>query len=181
MPTIRILAILILISVGSVSAVTVSLRGNESQSSTFKTEIGEQFKVDIFVEPEGESIAGFAIFLSFDNRFLEIVDSDSEKARIQPVKISQEVPENWRVFDNDTHADPGNEIDLFQIDYVQTSVGGGDLITDPTVIGHVTFRSNLATSSTSVVFDADASVSRITEATVVNAEKNQQQVVFSNI
>ena len=180
MPTIRILAILILISVGSASAVTVSLRGNESQSSTFETEIGEQFKVDIFVEPEGESIAGFAIFLSFDNRFLEIVDSDSEKARIQPVKISQEVPENWRVFDNDTHADPGNEIDLFQIDYVQTSVGGGDLITDPTVIGQVTFKSNLATSSTSVVFDADASVSRITEATVVNAEKNQQQVVFSN-
>ena len=116
MPTIRILAILILISVGSASAVTVSLRDNESQSSTFKTEIGEQFKVDIFVEPEGESIAGFAIFLSFDNRFLEIVDSDSEKARIQPVKTSQEVPENWRVFDNDTHADPGNEIDLFQID-----------------------------------------------------------------
>ena len=55
MPTIRILAILILISVGSASAVTVSLRGNESQSSTFKTEIGEQFTVDIFVEPEYRS------------------------------------------------------------------------------------------------------------------------------
>ena len=95
MRTIRILAVLVLVSAGSTSAVTISLRDNRSKNSTFKTEIGEQFQVDILVEPGGESIAGFAVFLSFDNRFLEIVDSDSEKARIQPVKISQEVPENW--------------------------------------------------------------------------------------
>ena len=181
MRTIRILAILVLVSAGSTSAVTISLRDNRSKKSTFKTEIGEQFQVDILVEPGGESIAGFAVFLSFDNRFLEIVDSDSEKARIQPVKISQEVPENWGIFDNDTHADPGNDIDLFQIDYVHTSIGGGDLITDSTVIGQITFKPKLAISSTSIVFDVDASVSRITEVTVVNAEKNQQQVAFSNM
>ena len=179
--TIRILAILVLVSAGSTSAVTISLRDSRSKNSTFKTEIGEQFQVDILVEPEGESIAGFAVFLSFDNRFLEIVDSDSEKARIQPVKISQEVPENWGIFDNDTHADPGNDIDLFQIDYVHTSIGGGDLITDSTVIGQITFKPKLAISSTSIVFDVDVSVSRITEVTVVNAEKNQQQVAFSNM
>ena len=181
MPTIRILPILILAFVGSASAVTVSLRDSEFQRSTFKTQIGEQFQVDILVEPKGESIAGFAIFLSFDNQFLEIVDSDPEKVRMQPVKTSQEVPENWRVFDNDTHADPGNGIDLFQIDYVQTSIGGGDLITDPTVIGQLTFKPNLATSSTSIVFDASTSISRITEVTVVNAENNQQQVAFSKM
>ena len=138
-------------------------------------------RVDILVEPEGESIAGFAVFLSFDNRFLDIVDSDSEKARIQPVKISQEVPENWGIFDNDTHAAPGNEIDLFQIDYVHTSIGGGDFITDPTVIGQITFKPKLAISSTSIIFDVDASVSRITEVTVVNSEKTQQQVELSNM
>ena len=135
MRTIRILAILVLVFAGSTSAVTISLRDNRSKNSTFKTEIGEQFQVDILVEPGGESVAGFAVFLSFDNRFLEIVDSDFEKARIQPVQTSQEVPENWGIFDNDTHGDPGNEIDLFQIDYVHTSIGGGDVITDSTVIG----------------------------------------------
>ena len=179
--TIRILAVLVLFSAGSISAVTISLRDSRSKNSTFKTEIGEQFQVDILVEPGGESVAGFAVFLSFDNRFLEIVDSDSEKARIQPVQTSQEVPENWGIFDNDTHGDPGNEIDLFQIDYVHTSIGGGDLITDPTVIGQITFKPKLAISSTSIAFDVDASVSRITEVTVVNAEENQQQVAFSNM
>ena len=181
MPTIRILPILILVFVGSANAVTVSLRGNESQSSTFKTQIGEPFKVDILVEPKGKSIAGFSIFLSFDNQFLDIVDSDPVRVGTQPVKISQEVPENWRVFDNDTHADPGNGIDLFQIDYVQTSIGGGDLIADPTVIGQLTFKPSLATSSTSIVFDADISISRVTEITFVNAENNQQQAAFSKV
>ena len=97
------------------------------------------------------------------------------------MQTSQEVPENWGIFDNDTHGDPGNEIDIFQIDYVHTSIGGGDLITDPTVIGQITFKPKLAISSTSIAFDVDASVSRITEVTVVNAEENQQQVAFSNM
>ena len=54
-----------------VEAATVALRGARAQSSNFAVNRDEEFEVKIFVSPQGQSVTGISVYLSFIASFID--------------------------------------------------------------------------------------------------------------
>ena len=66
MPRIRFCSIAILAVffsfISLTDAATIALRTGATQQSEFEANLGESFEVEIFVDPDGESLVGVSIF-----------------------------------------------------------------------------------------------------------------------
>ena len=167
--------------VSTADAASVALRSAVTQQSDFEASLGEPFEVEIFVDPEGESLVGLSLYLSFDDQFLELIDADPTIGGLQPIEAGQLIPPNWREFDNDTHGDPGNELVGFQVDYVRLSIVNDDKVDEVGVVGRLRFRPVRATASTTIAFDSDPGASRLTAIAIVTEDDTQQQIAFSEM
>ena len=190
MPRIRFCSIAILAVffsfISLTDAATIALRTGATQQSEFEANLGESFEVEIFVDPDGESLVGVSIFLSFEDQFLEVIDAEPVISSIQPVKAGPLIPRTWQIFDNDTHGDPGNGLPRFQIDYIRLSIADigntaireNEAVKEAGVVGRIRFRPLKATTLTTITFDSNQTTSRVTEATIVTGDNTQRQVDF---
>ncbi|MCZ6678620.1 MAG: Ig-like domain-containing protein [Candidatus Poribacteria bacterium] len=180
-PRLITIVVVLLTAVNSANTANLTLRSSISHQANFEINLGEPFEVELFVDPEGESLVGVSIYLSFDDQFLELTDANPTLGGFQPIEAGELIPPTWGAFDNDTHGDPGNNLAGFQIDYVRLSIVSDDAVTEAGVVGRIRFRPIGATASTTISVDSDAGASRLTEATIITSEELQRQVAFSTV
>ena len=171
MPAVNRLNILLclfaIVFIHQAQAATVALQSPTTNSSNFSANLGEEFEVGLFVHPQGQSITGVSIYLSFDDQFLELIDSDVASDGVQPVGRGPAVPEGWTTFENDTHGDPGNRFQNFQIDFAQgLFLGFEPALRNPGVVGIIRFRALRTINSTRITFDNVSPISRVTEVRI---------------
>ena len=155
-----------------VEAATVALRGARAQSSNFAVNRDEEFEVEIFVSPQGQSVTGVSVYLSFDERFLELIDANPGLNGVQPFANGPWLPDGWQIFDNDTHGDPGNRFINFQIDYAGQVLNTNAGVQSAGVAGVIRFKALQLTNTTRIVFDNVRPVSRVTQVTVASGGRH---------
>lgn len=170
--------ILLLTLTASSKAVVLSLRQYGTEVSDFQVDLDQPFIVDLHVDPKGESVVGLSIFLTYPDADLQLVDIDPTTPNVVEGVQPTELLQSWLVLDNDTHGDPGNDIDQGQVDYVQLLIFGDaeKAIINPSVVAQLEFRPRQATKQTILRFDEDEGRSRLTEATVLTKDRVQKQI-----
>ena len=170
--------ILLLTLTASSKAVVLSLRQYGTEVSDFQVDLDQPFIVDLHVDPKGESVVGLSIFLTYPDADLQLVDIDPTTPNVVEGVQPTELLQSWLVLDNDTHGDPGNDIDQGQVDYVQLLIFGDaeKAIINPSVVAQLKFRPRQATKQTRLRFDEDEGRSRLTEATVLTKDRAQKQI-----
>ena len=146
-------------------AVLIALRGAETKRTNFSVGSGKEFSLQVYIDPQGSRVTGFQIYLSFDDRYLKLLDATDKLTGLQPVKNGSGYPTGWQPLDNDTHGDPGNILRNFQIDYAAALMAIGDdvsVLSEPSVVGLIKFKTLQPVKNTSIHFDFIERVSRIT-------------------
>ena len=116
----RYFIVIILLFIGVVSqlsATSLFLQHAKTGDRDFFVNVEERFQVEMVIDPQGQQVTAFEIYLSFSDQYLELIDADPINPGIQPVKQGKALPNGWQIFDNDTHGDPGNKLSNFQIDF----------------------------------------------------------------
>ena len=156
--------------VGQLSATSIFLRHASTGDPDFFVGVEERFQVEMVIDPQGQQVTAFEIYLSFSEQHLELIDADPINPGIQPVKQGKDLPNGWQNFDNDTHGDPGNKLSNFQIDYSRGLIFGADLsIKKKSVIGEITFRAKEPTDVTKINIDNMKGANRLTVVRVGNS------------
>ena len=132
-------------------AIMAKLQEAKTKSSNFSASVGEIIDIDIYINTMGNQLAGVSIFLSFDDKYFELMDADTARSGIQPVKDGPFV--NWQVVENDTHGDPGNSIPKFQVDYAELTLSAQSTKSGDGVIGTIHLKPIKPVASTEIVFD----------------------------
>ena len=156
--------------VGQLSATSIFLRHSSTGDQDFFVGVEERFQVEMIIDPQGQQVTAFEIYLSFSEQHLELIDADPINPGIQPVKQGKDLPNGWQNFDNDTHGDPGNKLSNFQIDYSRGLIFGADLsIKKKSVIGEITFKAKEPTDATKINIDNMKGANRLTVVRVGNS------------
>ena len=119
-------------------AVLIALRHAENERTDFSVGSGKEFDLEVFIDPQGTRVTGFQIYLSFDDKYLRLIDATDKLTGLQPVRNGPAYPTGWQPLDNDTHGDPGNILRNFQIDYAAALMAIGDdisVLDQPGVVG----------------------------------------------
>ena len=152
------------------SATSIFLRHSSTGDQDFFVGVEERFQVEMIIDPQGQQVTAFEIYLSFSEQHLELIDADPINPGIQPVKQGKDLPNGWQNFDNDTHGDPGNKLVNFQIDYSRGLIFGADLsIKKKSVIGEITFKAKEPTDATKINIDNMKGANRLTVVRVGNS------------
>ena len=108
--------------VSRISANSFFLRHASTGDRDFFVGVDERFQVEMVIDPQGQQVTAFEIYLSFSDQYLELIDADPISPGLQPVKQGKDLPNGWQNFDNDTHGDPGNKLSNFKVDYSRGTV-----------------------------------------------------------
>ncbi|HIO49340.1 TPA: hypothetical protein EYN23_18615, partial [Candidatus Poribacteria bacterium] len=170
----RYYMVIILLFIGIVSqlsATSLFLQHDKTGDRDFFVNVEERFQVEMVIDPQGQQVTAFEIYLSFSDQYLELIDADPINPGIQPVKQGKDLPNGWQIFDNDTHGDPGNKLSNFQIDFSRGLIfGAADLaIKKKSVIGEISFRAKVPTDATTIKVDNMKGENRLTVVRVGNS------------
>ena len=134
------------------------------------------------IDPQGQQVTAFEIYLSFSDQYLELIDADPINPGIQPVKQGKDLPNGWQIFDNDTHGDPGNKLSNFQIDFSRGLIFGAAVlaIKKKSVIGEISFRAKVPTDATTIKVDNMKGENRLTVVRVGNSPTTPFTESFSS-
>ena len=167
--------------VSQLSATSFFLRHASTGDRDFFVGVEERFQVEMVIDPRGQQVTAFEIYLSFSDQYLELIDADPINPEIQPVKQGKDLPNGWQNFDNDTHGDPGNKLSNFQIDYSRGLIFGADLaIKEKSVIGEITFIAKAPTDATKINIDNMKGANRLTVVRVGNSPTTPFTEYFSS-
>lgn len=132
------------------------------------------FEVNLVLNTNGAEMNGFSAYLTFDDTYLEVLDSDPVEEGIQPFRLGPFIQDYLvEVIENDTHGDtlePGDEngIDGFQLDYTVGILDGS--ISGEGIAATVTLRSlpieGDDTITTNIVIDFDPENQRDTRFSI---------------
>jgi hypothetical protein len=115
----RLLVLLILSLPAQVLAINLELRRAGTSSSEVSVVVGEEIDVELWLDSAGQRVSGAAIFLSFDEAVLELVELDRDPSPgFQPFEQGGFLG-NGQVFRNDL-LDPDDPAASFagsQMDY----------------------------------------------------------------
>ena len=106
----------------------LELRVNGTSSSIAAVNVGDNISVNLFIRGNGESITGSAIFLEFDDSFIELVPvATLSNGTLRPFSAGRYL--QGTVFQNSTLDDQignsnANRIPLFQLYYSEDIPGG---------------------------------------------------------
>lgn len=92
----------------------IFLREKNSGSADIQVSQGDTVAIEVVVDVDTIPSQGVAFFISFDEEYFSVVDQGSDTLII-PFDFSDGVFGN-RGAENNTHGDPGNGIDRFQLD-----------------------------------------------------------------
>ncbi len=98
------------------AVVHFSIVDTATGNSSLQASPGDSFTLDIRIDTGTKEINGYSIYLTFDDAILEVKN--------QPSPFIQKDFLGGGVLENDTHGDPGNSIDGFQLDYTEANLGG---------------------------------------------------------
>jgi hypothetical protein len=146
-------------------AVLIALRHAENERTNFSVGSGKEFDLEVFIDPQGTRVTGFQIYLSFDDKYLRLIDATDKLTGLQPVRNGPAYPTGWQPLDNDTHGDPGNILRNFQIDYAAALMAIGDdisVLDQPGVVGIIKFKTLQPVKDSQITFDFIERVSRVT-------------------
>ena len=149
----------------SAEAVLIALRHAENERTDFSVGSGKEFDLEVFIDPQGTRVTGFQIYLSFDDKYLRLIDATDKLTGLQPVRNGPAYPTGWQPLDNDTHGDPGNILRNFQIDYAAALMAIGDdisVLDQPGVVGIIKFKTLQPVKNSLITFDFIERVSRVT-------------------
>ena len=167
--------------VSHISATSFFLRHSSTGDRDFFVGVDERFQVEMVIDPQGQQVTAFEIYLSFSNEYLELIDADPISPGLQPVKQGKDLPNGWQNFDNDTHGDPGNKLSNFQIDYSRGLIFGADLsIKKKSVIGEITFIAKEPTDATKINVDNMKGANRLTVVRIGNSPTTPFTESFSS-
>ena len=181
----RYFIVIILLFIGVVSqlsATSLFLQHAKTGDRDFFVNVEERFQVEMVIDPQGQQVTAFEIYLSFSDQYLELIDADPINPGIQPVKQGKDLPNGWQIFDNDTHGDPGNKLSNFQIDFSRGLIfGAADLaIKKKSVIGEISFRAKVPTDATTIKVDNMKGENRLTVVRVGNSPTTPFTESFSS-
>jgi len=163
----------------SADAIIAKLQESETKDNNFSANVGDIINMDIYINTMGNQLAGVFIFLSFDDKYFELIDAKPAKKGIQPVEDGPFV--NWQIMEEDTHADPGNSIPKFQIDYAEATFSQQNTKAGDGVIGTIHLRAIKPVASTEIVFDNSKFHNRVTECTRLSGNGQFQSVKFTQL
>jgi len=163
----------------STDAIIAKLQEAETKSSNFSASAGEIIDVNIYINTMGNQLAGVSIFLSFDDKYFELIDAKPEKDGIQPVEDGPLL--NWQIVEEDTHGDPGNSIPKFQIDYAEITLSQESTKAGDGVMGTIHLKTIKPVASTQIVFDNSKFHNRVTECLRLGGNGQFQAVKFTEL
>ncbi len=158
--------IILLVLVPNAFSFTVHLRQAGTDQDTFDAYVGQPLDVEIYVDTEGEPLAGISVYLSFDDALFELIDAEAGRDGIQPVEAGPLV--TWQTLENDTHGDPGNNIPGFQIDYSKMTLSAEGAVIGSGVVGIVHLVPIKPALSTKITFDDTRFFNRETQGSRVD-------------
>ena len=165
--------ILLFIAIMPANAVVLKLQDSVSKNSEFQTSVDATVELEIFVDTQGQPLTGVFVYLTFDNKYFELIppdpsaDADPLKDGIQLVPVSiGDFVKNFPLIENDTNNDPNNDIPGFQIDFSKIAPlppNPESAVTGSGVVGILRLKAIAPTPSTKVAIDVDKYNSRVTE------------------
>lgn len=163
------LSVIILLLISQADAAKVELQEQLSGSSIVVVHPSETFYLNVKIDTHGIDVNGYSIYLTFDDRFLAVMDSDPETEGIQP--FVQGDFGGGGVVDNDTHSDtpePGDEngIPFFQLDYTELRLVGSANGEGTVATVGFSVLSSPGPISTTINFDFTPSFVRQTEVSL---------------
>lgn len=164
----RLIPSLIVLSIlftNQAQAFILQLQMAGTNKTTFDAYTGQPLELEIFVDTEGEPLAGVSVYLSFDETCFEVVDADPRNG-LQPVKAGPFI--TWQTLENDTHGDPGNSIQGFQVDYSKMTLSAEGAVIGSGVVGIVTLIPVKPIISTKIGFDDTRFFNRETQGSRVD-------------
>ena len=119
------------------------------------------FDLQVRADTAGQEVNAFSIYLSYDDNILQVIDQDTNTDGIQPFIQGDFLA--GAILENDTHDDPGNSIDKFQLDYTEVLLVGKKQ--GEGLVATIQFKA-IAAGNTTVSFDFDEANARDTAISI---------------
>jgi len=141
--------------------ISLKLINPVTSNSDFVVNPQDIFDLQLRVDTAGQEVNAFSIYLSYDDSVLQVIDQDANADGIQPFIQGDFL--GGAILVNNTHFDPGNSIDKFQLDYTEVLLMG--MKTGEGLVATVQFKATNA-GNTTISFDFDNANVRYTAVSI---------------
>lgn len=147
-----VIALFLLYPVISFARTEIFLREKNSGSADIQVSQGDTVAIEVVVDVDTIPSQGVAFFISFDEEYFSVVDQGSDTVII-PFDFTDGVFGD-RGAENNTHGDPGNKIDRFQLDgSIIKSIGSFDDGVGVVAVFYLVATADVETSLVSIDYD----------------------------